>query len=88
VLVLLQGNCVFGDCDCLLAFIFAAIESNVDEFDEGGNFEDSEEAQGQAKQGKPPLLVAYLDPNFIYASISIYVYSKMHCFFFVIAITS
>jgi hypothetical protein len=46
VLVLLQGNCVFGDCDCdcLLAFIFAAIESNVDEFDEGSNFEDSEEA--------------------------------------------
>jgi hypothetical protein len=39
---------VFGDCDCLLAFIFTEIESNVDGFDEGGNFEDSEEAQGQA----------------------------------------
>jgi hypothetical protein len=45
---------VFGDCDCLLAFIFAAIESNVDGFDEGDNFEDFEEDQGQATQGKPP----------------------------------
>jgi hypothetical protein len=53
------------------------------------NFEEFEEVQGQiANQGKPPLLVAYLDPSFIYASLSIYVYSKMHCFFFVIAITS
>jgi hypothetical protein len=75
MLVLLQGNCVFGDCDCLLAFIFAAIELNIDEFDEGGNFEDSEEVQGQiANQGKPPILVAYLDPSFIYASFSNYVY--------------
>jgi hypothetical protein len=55
---------VFGDCDCLLAFIFTALESNVDGFDEGVNFEDFEEDQGQAKQAKPPLLVAYLDPMF------------------------
>jgi hypothetical protein len=77
---------VFGDCDCLLAFIFVALESNVDGFDEGGNFEDFEEDQGQAKQGKPPLLVAYLDPNFIYASFPFMLISKMHCF--IIAITS
>jgi hypothetical protein len=77
---------VFGDCDCLLAFIFAALESDVDGFDEGGNFEDFEEDQGQAKQGKPPLLVAYLDPNFIYASFPFMFISKVHCF--IIAITS
>jgi hypothetical protein len=59
---------------------------NVDGFDKGGNFEDFEEDQGQANQGKPLILVAYLDPSFIYASFSYYVYSKMHCF--VIAITS
>jgi hypothetical protein len=79
---------VFGDCDCLLAIIFTAIESNVDGFDENGeeeDFEELEEDQGQATQGKPPILVAYLDPSFIYASFSNYVYSKMHCF--VIAIT-
>jgi hypothetical protein len=61
---------VFGDCDCLLAFIFTALESNVDGFDEGGNFEDFEEDQGQAKQGKPPLLVAYLDPIFFIMQVS------------------
>jgi hypothetical protein len=72
---------VFGDCDCLLAFIFTALESNVDGIDEGGYFEGFEDNQGQATQGKPPLLVAYLDPSFIYASISFYIYSKMHCFF-------
>jgi hypothetical protein len=77
---------VFGDFDCFLAFIFTVIESSIDRFDEGDNFEEFKEDHGQATQGKPPLLVAYLDPSFIYASFSIYVYSKMHCF--VIAITS
>jgi hypothetical protein len=78
---------VFGDYDCLFAFIFAAIELNVDGFDEGDNFEDCEEVQEQiAKQGKPPLLVAYLDPNFIYASFPFMFISKVH--YFIIAITS
>jgi hypothetical protein len=54
----------------------------VDEFGKEEIFEDLEENQGQATQGKPPLLVAYLDPSFIYASLSIYVYSKMHCSFY------
>jgi hypothetical protein len=59
---------------------FATLDPTVAEFEEE-YFEDFEENQGQATQGKPPLLVAYLDPSFIYASFSIYVYSKMHCSF-------
>jgi hypothetical protein len=70
-----------------LVILFTTLDPTVDEFGEEENFEEFEEDQGQATQGKPPLLVAYLDPSFIYASLSIYVYSKMHCFF-VIAITS
>jgi hypothetical protein len=57
---------------------FAMLDPTVDEFEEE-YFEDFEENQGQATQGKPPLLVAYLDPSFIYASLSIFIYSKMHC---------
>jgi hypothetical protein len=34
---------VFGDCDCLVSFIFAAIESSVDRLNEEGDFEDFEE---------------------------------------------
>jgi hypothetical protein len=57
---------VFDDCDYLFAFIFTAIESNIDGFDEGDNSEECEEVQGQiAKQGKPAFLVAYLDPIFL-----------------------
>jgi hypothetical protein len=70
-------------CACIL---FTTLEPTIDEFGEEENFEEFEEDQGQDTQGKPPLLVAYLDPSFIYASFSIYVYSKMHGF--VIAITS
>jgi hypothetical protein len=55
------------------------LDPTVDEF-EGEYFGDFEDNQGQATQGKPPLLVAYLDPSFIYASLSIFIYSKMHCF--------
>jgi hypothetical protein len=69
-----------------IRFSFATIEPLVDEFGEEEYFEDFEDNQGQATQGKPPLIVAYLHPSFIYASFSIYVYSKMHGF--VIAITS
>jgi hypothetical protein len=43
-------------------------------------FEDFEEDQGQANQGKPSILVAYLDPSFTYASFPIIFYAKMHCF--------
>jgi hypothetical protein len=60
-------------------FSFATLDSTVDEFEEE-YFEDFEDNQGQATQGKPPLLVAYIDPSFIYASLFIYIYSKMHCF--------
>jgi hypothetical protein len=51
---------------CLLLF-FTTIESNIDKFDEEGNFEDFEEDQGQANQGKPSKLFAYLYPSFTYA---------------------
>jgi hypothetical protein len=54
---------------------FATLDPTVDEFEEK-YFEDFEDNQGQATQGKPPLLVAYLDPSFICASLSIYVYSR------------
>jgi hypothetical protein len=67
-------------------FSFATLDPTVDAFEEEEYFEDFEDNQGQATQGKPPLIVAYLHPSFIYASFSIYVYSKMHGF--VIAITS
>jgi hypothetical protein len=64
---------------CLI-FLFATLDPTFDEFVEE-YFEEFEEVQGQiATQGKPPLLVAYLDPSFIYASLSIYVYSRMHYF--------
>jgi hypothetical protein len=69
----------------VLCFSFATLDPTVDEIEEE-YFEDFEDNQGQATQGKPPLIVAYLHPSFIYASFSIYVYSKMHGF--VIAITS
>jgi hypothetical protein len=59
------GEYLGGDCVYFVCYIFVTIESNVDGFDEGGNFEDFEEDQGQANQGKPPLLVAYLDPIFL-----------------------
>jgi hypothetical protein len=63
----------------VLCFSFATLDPTVDEFEEE-YFEDFEDNQGQATQGKPPLLVSYLDPSFIHASLSIYIYSKMHCF--------
>jgi hypothetical protein len=59
-----------------LVILFTTLDSTVDEFGEEENFEEFEEDQGQATQGKPPLLVAYLDPSFICASLSIYVYSR------------
>jgi hypothetical protein len=91
-LKLLVVVCWYGVCACMLIFCVPCLSSvtldpTVDEFEGEEYFEDFEENQGQATQGKPPLLVAYLDPSFIYASPSIYVLSKMH-YFFVIAITS
>jgi hypothetical protein len=67
-------------------FSFAMLDPTVDEFEEE-YFEDFQDNQGKATQGKPPSLIAYLDPSFSYASLSIYIYSKMH-FFLLIAITS
>jgi hypothetical protein len=52
-------------CVC---FLFTTLEPTVDEFGEEENFEDFEEDQGQADQGKPSILVAYPDPSFTYAS--------------------
>jgi hypothetical protein len=49
---------------CLLcAFIFSAIDSNDECAEEGEVFEYQEEGdQGQANQGKPSVLDAYLNP--------------------------
>jgi hypothetical protein len=58
---------VFGDCDCLVSFIFTMIESSVDGFNEEGDFEDFEEDQGQANQGMPSILIVYLDTICTYA---------------------
>jgi hypothetical protein len=58
----------------VLCLSFAMLDPTVDEFEEEGYFEDFEDNQGQATQGKPPLLVAYLDPISNHASLSIYVY--------------
>jgi hypothetical protein len=66
--------CVF---DCAFAFLFTTLDLTVDKFGKEESVEEFEEVQGQiATQGKPPLLVAYLNPSFIYASLSIYVYSR------------
>jgi hypothetical protein len=54
-------------CVFCIRFSVATIELTVDEFEEG-DFEDFQDNQGQATQGKPPLLVAYLGPSFTYAS--------------------
>jgi hypothetical protein len=59
-----------------LAFLFMMLEATVDEFSEEEGFEEFEEDQGQATQGKPSILVAYLDPCFTYASFSIMFYAK------------
>jgi hypothetical protein len=59
---------VFGDCDCLVSFIFTMIESSVDGFNKEGDFEDFEENQGQANQGMPSILIIYLDTSCTYAS--------------------
>jgi hypothetical protein len=78
--------CVRLFVDFVPCFSFAMLDPTVDAFKEEEYFEDFEDNQGQATQGKPPLLVAYLDPNFIYASFPFMFISKVHCF--IIAITS
>jgi hypothetical protein len=65
------------------------IESIVDEFEEEEYFEDFQENQRQATQGKPSILVAYLDPSFTYASFSVMFYAKcivFNCYYPFIAI--
>jgi hypothetical protein len=88
-LELLVVACWYGVRACMLIFVpsfsFATLDPTVDEFGEEEYFEDFEDNQGQATQGKPPLLVAYLDPSF-------YLCKSFHLFkdalFLVIAITS
>jgi hypothetical protein len=68
-------------------FSFATIEPTVDEFGEEV-FEDFKDNQGQATQGKPSILVAYLDPSFTYASFFMF-YAKcivFNCYYPFIAI--
>jgi hypothetical protein len=59
-----------GDCICFVCFFISrTVDSNVGGHEGEDNFEECEEVQGQiAKQGKPSILVAYLDPSFTYAS--------------------
>jgi hypothetical protein len=52
------------------------LEPTVNGFDKKGDFEDFKDNQGQATQGKPSILVAYLYPSFTYASFSIMFYAK------------
>jgi hypothetical protein len=54
--------CVCLYVDFVPCLSFATLDPIVDKFREE---EDFEENQGQATQGKPPLLVAYLDPIFL-----------------------
>jgi hypothetical protein len=68
---------------CLLcAFIFPAIDSNDECAEEGEVFEYQEEGdQGQANQGKPSKLVAYLNP--------IHLFCRLHkclliCMFYIL----
>jgi hypothetical protein len=68
-------------------FSFATLDPTVDEFGEEEYFEDFEDNQGQATQGKPPLLVGYLDPSF-YLCKSFLLYLFKDALFLVIAITS
>jgi hypothetical protein len=50
-------------CILIVCYYFPAIESNEECTEEGEIFEyQEEEDQGQADQGKPSKLVAYLDP--------------------------
>jgi hypothetical protein len=63
-------------CLFLCCFLFATLEPTIDELGEEEDFEDFEEDQGQATQGKPSILVAYLCPSFTYASFSIMFYAK------------
>jgi hypothetical protein len=54
-------------CTCMivvLCFSFAMLDPTIDAFEEEEYFEDFEDNQGQATQGKPPLLATYLDPSF------------------------
>jgi hypothetical protein len=63
--------CWFGVCACMLilciAFLFMTLDLIVDEFGEEEDFEEFKEDQGQATQGKPSKLVAYLYLSFTYA---------------------
>jgi hypothetical protein len=51
------------------------------EFGEEENFEEFEENQGKATEGKPSILVAYIDPSFTCASFLIMIYAKCIVFY-------
>jgi hypothetical protein len=61
------------------------LEPTIDEFGEEENFEDFEEDQGKADQGKPSILVAYPDHSFTYASFLI-MFIVFNCYYPFIAI--
>jgi hypothetical protein len=67
-------------CVLVCCFIFATLEPTIDELGEEEDFEDFEEDQGQATQGKPSILVAYIYPSFTYASFSMLFFAN--CFVF------
>jgi hypothetical protein len=77
--------------DFVPCFLFTTLDPNVDELGKEEIFENFAEVQGQiATQGKPPLLVAYPDPNFIYASFPFMFIFKgalfYNCYYLLIAI--
>jgi hypothetical protein len=57
----------------IVCFYFSAIESNEECAEEGEVFEyQEEEDQGQATQGKPSILDAYLNPIKLHVFILLY----------------
>jgi hypothetical protein len=69
-------------CIFIVCYYFLAIESNEECTEEGEVFEyQEEEDQGQATQGKPSILVAYLNP--------IHLFCRLHkcllnCMFYIL----
>jgi hypothetical protein len=72
-----------------VCFLFTTLDPTVDEFGKEEIFEEFEEDQGQANQGKPSKFVAYLYPSFTYACFFNMVYAKcivFKCYYPFIAI--
>jgi hypothetical protein len=68
-----------------VCYYFSAIESNEECTEEGEVFEyQEEENQGQATQGKPSKVVAYLNPIHLILQVA-YMFIKLHVLYIAIA---